>query len=83
MKKLPTTDLIRELYYVVKTLEKNLPKVLRGSFFRKRAIDDIVRYISQIGVAKANLWQEIYRNYPEAIGKDGQVNDFEITINKE
>lgn len=79
----PTTPKIRTYIEVYNSLENATAKILLPKIWeRKMDIVDKILFLKAKGSAKSDLWEEIYKEYPEIVGKTASVSIKEITFTK-
>lgn len=72
-KTLKTTAEIRMAKNLLDTFEKSVVRVLQGSLFKGVSMSEKILYITEMSNAKSNLWEKVYRTYPEVIGKSIEI----------
>lgn len=76
----PTTQTIRVYRTLLTELETNASKILTGSFLKPTTFQDRMTFVKEIAHTRSSLWEEVYKTYPEALGKDITITVSEVII---
>lgn len=71
---------IRVKKFLLNELEGSADKVLKSSLFRRVSIEEKLLFLREIANARSSLWEQVYLEYPELVGKNLSVNDKHIII---
>ena len=76
----PTTQNIRYLERQLLELQELLEKSIRPVLFWKKSVNiqDKIALVKEVGIARSNLWEAVYREYPETLGKSLSLEQREI-----
>lgn len=81
-KEYKTTTEMRGLNTLIVELQNSADKVLRGSLFHPISVQDKIMFIRELSSTRASLWEAVYREYPDLIGKNLQFTNYKISILK-
>lgn len=79
----PTTPEIRAAKYLITELERSTEKLFKGSWFSRPTFKEKLDYVKEMAFARNNLWECVYRTYPESKGKTISVGESLITVTEE